>query len=92
MLLSHPGDHLVLLGDDAVLAGELLFKGLDLADELLRGRGGARLQRRDSVLEEALLLVVEHAGLKVVLFAELRHRDLLDVVPREKGGLLLGGE
>ena len=86
MLLGDPGDDRVLLGD-------LLLKGLDLGLEGPRRRGGLwRAQRARSVLEELALPVVEEARLQVVLLAELRDGDLVDVVATEDGGLLVGRE
>ena len=86
MLFRHPGDDLVLLRELLLERGDL---GLELGGP---GRGGGRLECCGGVLEELLLSVVEQAGLKVVLFAELRDGDLVDVVAAEKSGLLLGGE
>jgi len=86
VLFRHPGDDLVLLRELLLERGDL---GLELRGP---GRGGGRLECGGGVLEELLLPVVEQAGLKVVLFAELRDGDLVDVVAAKKSGLLLGGE
>ncbi len=56
-------------------------------------RGGLwRAQRARGVLEELALSVVEQARLQVLLLAELRDGDLVDVVATEDGGLLVGRE
>jgi hypothetical protein len=74
-------------GDDGVLLCDLLLQGLHLRLKGLgRGDGRLRLQGGGGVLEQLLLPVVEEAGLKVVLLAELGDGDLVDVVAAEKGG------
>ncbi len=87
MLLGHEGD-------DRVLALKL---GLELVNGPLpvgrfpglRPAGPAVLQRRPQVLKRLSLPDIEQAGLKTVFVAEVGHRDLVDQVPPQDGGLLV---
>jgi hypothetical protein len=76
------------LGDDLILAAELLPSGGD--GPLVLGLGGAvfSLERGGAVLEELPLPGVEGGKLELVLVAEVGDGGLLDQVTAEDSNLL----
>src|ERR1700712_2562977 len=79
------------LGDDLVLASELVAQGLDGPLLLAHGGVALALEGGGAVLEEGPLPGVEDGGLELVLVAEVGDGDLVDEVTAEDGDLLGGG-
>src|SRR3954447_14330343 len=80
------------LGEDLVLALELLLEVGDPPVRVVAGASGAGLERGRGVLEELLLPAVEHRGVDAVLVTQVRNRGVLEEVKPQDGHLLLGRE
>ena len=76
------------LGDDFVLALEILMQGGDVPETLILRSGVLAFQRGGTVLEEQFLPLVEQRGLQLVLVAQVGDGDSVDLVAPEDGDFL----
>ena len=76
------------LGDDLVLAAELVAEGVDGPLVLALGGLALALEGGGAVLEELPLPGVEDGGLELMLVAEIGDGHLVDEVASEDGDLL----